>query len=51
MTEGSTNLAHTNFDQELEFYGCRWSSRSSELIADRNNLRVAASCRSLHSPS
>ncbi len=39
MTEGSTNLAHTNFDQELEFTAVAGAVAVQKLIADRNNLR------------
>src|SRR5262245_47515613 len=39
MTEGSTHLAHMDFDQELESTAVAGAVAVQKLIADRNNLR------------
>src|SRR4029450_10337713 len=39
MTEGSTHLAHVDFDQELESTAVAGAVAVQKLIADRNNLR------------
>ena len=39
MTEGSTHLAHTDFDQELESKAVAGAVAVQKLIADRNRLR------------
>jgi hypothetical protein len=51
MTEGSTHLAHVDFDQELESTAVAGAVAVQKLIADRNNLREQLTASLAHSPS